>query len=116
MAFKVDIFSEGEENEYDIIIISNEYLKLSILCDHRDYEYNLLYKAMYAGSDYEMSTDGKDSHTAIYFKAGKLTFESYTVVCGRDMKTELTFNKEEGTKIIQEIINLIAEINEERQK
>jgi len=109
-----DVFLTSE-NSCNIIVINRLGVTWSILCDDVKKEIFMYRNLLQHMEDNENFNEfqGRDSFTDIEYDSVELElrFVSYTVVCGRDMKSTLRFKKDEGINLVNQIIELLTKTN-----
>lgn len=105
--------TEWENGSYHIII-SNDNIEWPILVDNDSlYKFKNIYNAMiedeYHHEDYE--EDKKGRHSIMYYDDDyyELIFKSFRKVYGVEMTTELHIGKEDGLKVISDIIKILED-------
>lgn len=109
-----DVFLGSDHNRC-IVVINRLGVTWNILCDNVEKEIAMYRDLLQHIEDNENFNEfqGRDSFTGIEYDSveHELKFVSYTVVCGRDMKSTLRFKKDEGTNLVNQIIELLTKID-----
>lgn len=80
-----------------------------ILLEEDELFYKALLKHLKNGTRYGAS-EGADSETSISTKESQLKFQSYAVVCGRDMNVTFTLDKDDGINVLELVIAQLGEL------